>query len=75
MNYKHYTNSEINKLNSTKLWLNTPINVKEKNTEKSGQTYKLHSTGDCDLDGRKYIALPSNCNHNDPYIKKKYNLM
>lgn len=75
MDYKHYTNSEIKELNKTKLWLKTPINVKEENTTVNKQTYILHATGDCDMDGRIYIALPSKCNHNDPNIKRKYNLM
>jgi len=79
MDYKQYTNSEIHDLNKTKLWFNTPINVKEKNTEKNTekkeQTYILHATGDCDMNGRKYIALPYDCNVNDPAIKRKYNLM
>ena len=79
MDYKHYTNSQIRDLNNTNLWLRTPIYVKEKKPEKGKQereqTYILHATGDCDINGRKYIALPSNCNHNDPNIKRKYNLM
>ena len=78
MDYKQYTNSEINKLNKSDVWYRTPINV-EKNSQESksqkNQTYILHATGDCDMNGRRYIALPSDCNHNSSEIKKKYNLM
>ena len=83
MDYKHYTNTQIRELNKTNLWLRTPIytpiDVKEKKPEKGKQegeqTYILHATGDCDMNGRKYIALPSHCNHNDSKIKKIYNLL
>jgi hypothetical protein len=29
-------------------------------TLKNSQEYKIYATGDCDLQGRKYIALPAN---------------
>ncbi len=37
--------------------------------------YILVATGDCDLDGRKYVSLPVETNLSDPIVKQKYNLM
>ena len=68
-NYIKYNYNEIRHLNKTNLWSRTPIEVKERSFT-NVQKYILHATGDCDLNGRKYIALPTNCNHNDPEIKK-----
>ena len=73
-NYIKYNCSEIGDLNKTKVWSRTPIEIKEQ-SDKKNQKYILHATGDCDLNGRTYIALPINCDHNDSEIKKKYNLM
>ena len=82
MNYKQYTNHEISDLNKTKTWYKTPIKwyetpnkEKEKTDKKNEQVkYILHATGDADMDGRKYIALPHNCRTSDEAIRKKYNL-
>jgi len=73
-NYVKYNRNEIRYLNTTKVWTIKPIEIKEQSVKKN-QKYILHATGDCDLDGRKYIALPIDCDHNDLEIKKKYNLM
>ena len=74
MDYNKYTASEINSLNNTPTWIGSPIKIedKKKNTE---QKYVLHATGHADMNGRKYIALPSNRDVSDPTIKRKYNLM
>tara|TARA_B100000287_G_scaffold358130_1_gene349690 strand:- start:712 stop:966 length:255 start_codon:yes stop_codon:yes gene_type:complete len=84
MAYNKYSAKEINDLNTTRVWRQTPITIKDEtnsNVTKTNKTktnktkYILHATGYCDLDGRTYIALPANVNINDPEIKKKYNLM
>lgn len=36
--------------------------------------YKILATGDADLNGRYYIALPYSIDHNKYEIKRKYNL-
>lgn len=74
MDYIQYTNSEINTLNKYNVWQSTPIKVQEKKSQEE-QKYILHATGTCDMNGRTYVALPSNCNHIDPKIKQKYNLL
>tara|TARA_B100001996_G_C18342455_1_gene470693 strand:- start:375 stop:599 length:225 start_codon:yes stop_codon:yes gene_type:complete len=74
MDYIHYSNSDIIKLNKTNVWYGKPIKVEEKKPEKE-QTYVLYATGYADMNGRNYIALPSDCDRNDPEIKKKYNLI
>ena len=30
----------------------------QKNIKNNSDVWELHATGDCDLDGRKYVALP-----------------
>ena len=42
--------------------------------KKNDEQFVLHATGDCDMNGRKYVALPQGCNTSDPDIKRKYNL-
>jgi len=79
MAYNKYSAKEINDLNTTRLWRQTPITIKDKTnsnvTETNKPKYILHATGECDVNGRTYIALPANVNINDSEIKKKYNLM
>jgi len=49
--------------------------IKIDNSNKSKtDDYILHATGDADLQGRKYIALPKNTILTSD-IKKKYNIM
>ena len=71
MDYNKYTQSGIDSLNNTPTWIGCPIKIEERKE----QTYVLHATGDADLNGRKYIALPSKCDVSDPTIKRKYNLL
>lgn len=70
-----YSIGEINKLNATYPW-NLSISVPNVSaqTESSKQKYALYSTGDADLDGRKYVSLPVGINTSDPVVRKKYNL-
>ena len=68
-----YTRDILTSMNYGTLWNNcisVPSNIKNKS-----DLWELHATGDCDLDGRKYVALPPGTNTKDPKIKAKYNLM
>ena len=65
-----YTASEIREMNCTPLW-NRSIKV-EKGVETK---YSLYPTGDADLNGRKYIALPANIDPTNLEIRRKYNLI
>ena len=74
MAYNKYSANGIADLNKNDVWSRTPITIKEEtnsNKTKTNKTkYILYATGECDLDGRTYIALPTNVNINDPEIKK-----
>mgnify|MGYP001413123784 CR=1 FL=1 len=74
MAYNKYSAKEINDLNTTRVWRQTPITIKDE-TNSNKTKYILHATGECDLNGRTYIALPASVNINNPDIKKKYNIM
>ena len=74
MSYNKYSANDIADLNKNKLWYGKPITIKEY-TKINETKYILHATGDCDLNGRKYIALPDSINSKDSDIKQKYHLM
>ena len=74
MDYKQYSNSEISDLNKTQTWFQKPIEIKGDKKDKN-EKYILHATGDADMNGRKYIALPYNCDTSNQAIKQKYNLL
>ena len=69
-----YSGNEIKNMSLSNTWFNS---IERTNDFKTNNTnYKLHATGDMNLfSGRKYVALPSNIDPKDPYIKEKYNLM
>tara|TARA_B100001769_G_C22112312_1_gene602139 strand:- start:56 stop:271 length:216 start_codon:yes stop_codon:yes gene_type:complete len=69
MEYKKYDEKGIKELNMKETWANCKIDIKLDSSK-----YILHATGDCTMNGRKYIALPSNVDHKDPNVIKKYNL-
>ena len=70
--YRQYTSGQVSKMNYGYPWNGTLSQpVSEKN--KSG-LYELHATGDADLNGRKYIALPSGTKLTAD-VKKQYNIM
>ena len=73
MNSKQYTTHEISDLNKTQTWFQKPIEIKGEKKDKN-EKYILHATGDADMNGRKYIALPYNCDTSKHDIKTKYNL-
>ena len=66
-----YSEKTIEYMNYGELW-NDCITIKKKDKNDS---YELHATGDADLNGRKYVALPKGTNIKDPRIIRKYNLM
>jgi len=67
-----YNSQEMNKLSNSDLWKNSIKNVPR--VSKNDTTkYTLYSTGDADLNGRKYVSLPSNKVLTD-YEKRKYNI-
>ena len=72
-NYKKYNINDIKEINKSYTWCSQKIKVKTISNN-TNTNFILHATGDADLDGRKYIALPSNITI-DSDIKKKYNLM
>jgi len=74
MDYKQYTNDEISELNKTHTWYQKPIEIKSDKKDKN-EKFILHATGDADMNGRKYIALPYNCDTSNKAIKQKYNLL
>ena len=69
--YYIYDRNGIDSLTKTKNWNNCLYQPLKSKTNK----YKLYATGECDLTGRKYVALPIEININDPNIKNKYNLL
>ena len=71
-NSNMYTCQEIAIKNNNSIWNNTISIVK---TQKNNELYSLHPTGDADLNGRNYVALPKGTNVKDPKIIKKYNLI
>ena len=69
-----YTSKQIRSMNVTNTWKNSIYIYKENNHNKK-QQYELHATGDCDLNGRKYVALSKGTDTTDPKIRAKFNLM
>ena len=74
-----FSKNELIRMSFSKEWRGNLIIEQPNNTNTNKSTkntkYKLHPTQQCDLFGRIYVALPSNTNVSDPYIKKKYNLI
>ena len=70
--YRQYTDGQIQSLNCSFPW-NGTLSRPAAETSKTG-LYELHATGDADLNGRKYVALPSGTKLTSD-VKKQYNLM
>ena len=71
-----YHSEEIYQLNQGYPWnksINCELVQNNKKTD-SEKKYKLYATGDADLNGRKYIALPENHKLNET-DKIKYNIL
>ena len=69
-----YTKNSISKLNSTKTWNSCIINTSEIKNYNHTTKFTLYPTGEADLSGRKYVALPNTLKIT-PNIKTKYNLL
>ncbi len=65
-----YSSASLSSMNYSRTW-NHCITIPEKSTQ---DTYKLHATGDADLNGRKYVALPASMVIT-PEVKRAYNIM
>ncbi len=80
MAYNTKTGNKLHSINKVKsdinseLWSRGKLELVEDNKNKNVQ-YEYHATGYADLDGRKYVALPTGTNIKDPKIIKKYNLI
>ena len=59
-------------MNITQLWKGT-IKMPNEYKNAGGQGYHLHATGDADMRGRIYVAIPTNVILTDS-IKKTYNI-
>jgi len=68
-----YTLEQIHIMNSTNIWKNS-IHIYQLNNHNKKQQYELHATGDCDLNGRKYVALRKGTDITDQKIRAKINL-
>lgn len=82
MDYIKYNSNEIKELNKAETWrssLDTRCVKNDRQNDKDkkkGTSYVLHATGHCDMmNGRKYIALPSDLDVKDKDIRTKYNLL
>jgi hypothetical protein len=75
---RNYSSEVLSSMNGSSTW-NNCISIEKEETNKSKWSseplYNLHATGDADLDGRKYIALPKGTDTSDPRIRREYNLM
>ena len=75
--YRTFSRTEINSMNYSDTWRNC-ITIDDKPDrkykDKKVEDFKNYATGDCDLDGRKYIALPADLKITEE-IKRKYNIM
>lgn len=72
MSNRFYTSNTS--MNYSDVWRNSITIQKNYKNDTSG-LFELHATGDADIDGRKYVALPKGTNIKDPEIIKKFNLI
>ena len=70
----YYSSNQLTSMNCSYPWRNCIIEPPKEVKSSSTNTYTLHATGDCYLDGRKYISLPAGITITEE-IKRKYNLM
>ena len=79
--YRNFTSYSITSMNGSSTWRDS-ISIAPPETTKSNKSswsseplYNLHATGDADLNGRKYVALPVGTDTSNPRIRSEYNLM
>jgi hypothetical protein len=68
-----YTDGQINGMRYNDTWRGPLHSGGDSSKNKSG-LWELHATGDADLNGRKYVALPAGVKITEA-TKQKYNLM
>ena len=71
-NNNRFTREKLNSMKYSYPW-NGCISIDDTYDKHRG-TYELHPTGYADLNGRKYVALPSGITITQE-IKRKYNLI
>jgi len=64
-----FTHTMLEQINYIEPWKGCIILPKKKTAD----TYELHATGNADLNGRKYVALPTGTKLTDK-IKMEYNI-
>tara|TARA_Y100000816_G_C25844609_1_gene441293 strand:+ start:47 stop:277 length:231 start_codon:yes stop_codon:yes gene_type:complete len=73
-----FNESQIQSMNYGALWNGCITIHKEKKSLFSNKPvsseFELHATGDADLNGRKYVALPKGTELTDK-VRKQYNIM
>jgi len=72
MHISMYSASQIHRMNYGETWRNC-ISTPASTTTSTSPRYELHATGYADLNGRKYVALPSGTKLT-PDLKKKLNI-
>lgn len=63
---------QLNELSHRDEWIGK-LQVEHTNTRQETK-YVLYATGNCDINGRNYVALPKNLKISDD-VKQKYNLL
>lgn len=70
-NISSFSGSSVYLMNTNDVWKYSITNA---SLIDPTQTYQLHATGYADLNGRKYVALPTNIQLTQQ-IKQQYNLL
>jgi hypothetical protein len=70
----HETVTSIQRKNASDTWRNC-ISYTIEYPKKDNERYTLYPTGNCDLNGRKYVAIPSHVHILSEGIKKKYHIL
>lgn len=65
--------TQLNELSCRDEWTNK-LHIKTKPGSNQDTEYVLYPTGNCDLNGRDYVALPKDLRITDA-VKRQYNLM
>jgi hypothetical protein len=71
---RQYSKTEITSMKYSGIWNNCLVESNTVTNKNSNGLFELHATGDCDLDGRKYVSLPVGTQIT-PAIKKEYNII
>ena len=74
--YRQYSSTSLHQMNCSYPWNGTinESNYFSKASQDPNTMWELHATGDADLDGRKYVKIPSGTKITEQ-MKKDLNLM